>query len=154
MWAKFVKRRYSIEFLQPLYAYNTIWIISRLTDGSKSGESFFPLLPSRTLKRTGHGCFDKVSSYFWFTASEGWRGETRSREEGGGGRLVRGSTWALQRLRGWKVGGLVDTGSDTSPKGVVTIRQRCQLLRPQPLNNLPVLTTRPHTVTAHPAAYI
>lgn len=35
------------------------------------------------------------------------------------------------------------TGSDTGPKGVVTIRQRCQLLRPQPLNNLPVLTTRP-----------
>lgn len=122
-------------------------------------------------RRTRRGRFDKVSSYFWFTASEGFRrgeraeeeeeenegegtnGQTDGRMDGRAGERAsenagvdgreRGCLSASTIMRvesGW-FGGY--TGSDTGPKGVVTIRQRCQLLRPQPLNNLPVLTTRP-----------
>lgn len=100
-------------------------------------------------RRTRRERFDKVSSYFWFTASEGFRHEGTDGERGrewervdergrAGGRL---SASTIMRVESGWFGGY--TGSDTGPKGVVTIRQRCRLLRPQPLNNLLVLTTRP-----------
>jgi len=94
-------------------------------------------------RRTRRGRFDKVSSYFWFTVSEGFRhrgtnGESRRERESARGRL---SASTIMRVESGWFGGY--TGSDTGPKGVVTIRQHCQLLRPQPLNNLLVLTTRP-----------